>query len=186
MLKTIYHFVVTSDAWEPKFHENFFIGHDAFLFGLLWASGIGLIIACGYYFLCCNDKNSIKLANLPSWCVAGVVAAILTFYVANWVIIGKSGVNDRKSLFYTYSFYNANDNYYNEEVRKNMKNDKIVKELATTKQKIKTDLDHGNGVRTPFAGTTTILGILSFVGFSLFVKGATRNGKHIPIKWPSK
>ena len=186
MLKTIYHFVVTSDAWEPKFHENFFVEHHAFLYGLLWALVIGLVIACGYYFLCCNDKNSIKLANLPSWCVAGVVAAFLSFFVSNWIIIGKSGVNDRKSLFYTYSFYNANDNYYNEEVKKNMKNDKIVKELATTKQKIKTGLDQGNEVRAPYAGTTTVLGVLFFALFSFCVKGMTRNGKHVPVKWPSK
>lgn len=186
MLKTIYHFVVTSNAWEPKFHENFFVEHHAFLYGILWAFGIGAVVAVVYYFTCCNSKNSIRQANIYTWCAAGIVAAVLTFLVADWVIIGKSGVNDRKSLFYTYSFYNANDNYYNEQVKVNMKNEKIVKELATTKQSIKTKLDQGNDVRMPFATTTTVLGILFFVIASLFVKGTTRNGKHIPIKWPSK
>lgn len=186
MFKTIYHFVVTSNAWEPKFHENFFVVHHAFLYGLLWAFGIGAMIAIIYYFSCCNSKNTIKLANLPSWCVAGVVAAVFTFFVADWVIIGKTGVSDRNSLYYTYSFYNANESYYNDQAKINRNNDKIVKELALTKQRIKTDLDQGNDVRIPFAATTTVLSVVFFVVSSFCVKGLTRNGKHIPIIWPSK
>ena len=186
MLKTIYHFVVTSKAWEPKFHENFFVVHHAFLYGLLWAFGIGAIIAIIYYFSCCNSKNTIKLANLPSWCVAGVIAAVFTFFVADWVIIGKNGVSDRNSLFYTYSFYNANESYYEREIQNNSKNEKIKKELGATKENIKIALDQGKDVRVPFAATTTVLSVVFFVIASFCVKGFTSNGKHIPVLWPSK
>ena len=186
MLKTIYHFVTTSNAWEPRFHENFFVTHHAFLYGLLIALGIGVVIALIYYFSCCNSKNTVKMANIYTWLVAGVVSAVLSFFVANWVIIGKSGVNNQKSLFYTYSFYNANETYYNVEVQRNVKNEKLVKDLATTKQKIKTDLDQGHDVRLPYSATTTVLNIIFFVAASFCIKGATRNGKHIPVLWPSK
>ena len=185
-MKAIYHFVVSSQAWEPKFHENFFVTHNAFTYGLMWAAIIGIIVAVLYYFACCNSKNTTKMASLPAWCVAGVLAAALTFLVADWVLIGKSGVSDRNSMFYTYSFYNANETYYNEQSKQNMKNEKLVKELAATKQKIQTELNQGNDVRMPYTATTTVLSIVFFCVASFCVKGATRNGKHIPVKWPSK
>lgn len=182
-----FYFLVTgSSAWDPRYHHNFFIGEGAFGTGLLYAFIIGVVLALAFYFSCCNSSKTSASATLPVWIGFLLVAAILAYFTADWVIVGKPGEKDRNSIFYSSSFYKGNEEFFISQSRKNSTNTPLIKELTTKKTEIKNQLDKGKGVRFDFNITTAFLCMIFFYGTSLIVKSFTINGKTVPHQWPMK
>lgn len=181
----LYYFVTKSFDWEPKYHQNFFVDHNAFVYGLVWAIVLALVFAIAFYFCLCNNKESCSSAKLPVWLVFLALSGISSYLVADWGIIGKKNITDQTSVFYKYSFYNTNEAYYAEQARNNS-NEQLLQELAKKKNEIRMDLNQGNDVRVPFDMTCAVYGLIFFYLFSVVLKGFTINGKTIPHMWPSK
>ena len=55
----LFFFVTNSQAWKDtrEFHENFFVTHNAFMYGVLTAIIVALVLALVFYFGCCNKRN---------------------------------------------------------------------------------------------------------------------------------
>jgi len=186
-------FTVTGDKAykaETWFHTNFFETNGAFFFGLLWAFIIGVALAAIFYLVCCNNKESNALAKIHVWAIFLILAGALTFFVADWGIIGQRGAKVGSS-FYEHSFYKANEKLFTELTNPSKhaeiaKNPTVVQQLASTKQNIKQDLDHGKDVRNIFNITCVVWSIIFFYLASITIKGYTRFGIPVPHKWPSK
>ena len=50
----LFFFVTNSQAWKDtrEFHENFFVSHNAFMYGVLTAIIVALVLALLFYFGC--------------------------------------------------------------------------------------------------------------------------------------
>lgn len=184
-MSEFFYFLVTgSKSWTLNYHENFFNVHEGFFWGLMGALIIGVICALVFYFGCCNSKKSAAMANIGVWAGFLVVCALIGYIYADMVVIGKSGIVDQNSIFRTYSFYKANNDYYLQETRKPGVSETTVKQLLDTKNRIENDLNKGGDVRLPFNLTTAVLAIIFYFIASIFVKRFTINGKHIPFLKP--
>lgn len=185
-----FYFLVTgSNAWENRFHENFFNIQAGFLWGFIGALVIGVICACAFYFGCCNSKKSNKSANLGVWAITMLICAGVAYFYADFVIIGDSKTSDDSSIFHKYSFYRANDIYLVNEINPATSSlDNItetdIKDLKAIHNKIKTNLDKGGDVRFDYDITTALLAAIFFFITSLIVKRFTIAGKTIPFQKP--
>lgn len=178
-----FYFLVTgSKAWEPHFHKNFFIDQGGFSWGLYGALIIGAVVACAFYFGCCNSSKTSKSANIGVWAVSLCLCAVISYFYADFVVIGDSKTTDNNSVFRAYSFYKANDDYL---IQKSIgASPTMIDDLTKTHNQIKNDLDKGGDVRFDFDITTAVLAAISFFLMSLFVKRLTINGKTIPFEKP--
>lgn len=181
-----YFLVTSSKAWDPRYHQNFFNTEGAFGTGFFYALVLGLMFALIFYFGCCNNSKSSSSATLPVWLGFLLVSAVVAYFAADWMIIGKSGEKDRESIFYKSSFYQANEEYFIKQSRQNSTNTQLIKELTTKKNEIKSALDKGGDVRFDFCLTTAALCMIFFYFTSLLVKSFTINGKTVPHQWPMK
>lgn len=179
----IYFLVKGSAAWDSIYHANFFDG-GGFIHGLISAAIIGAVCALVFYFGCCNSDKSSKMATIGVWTSVLIIGAVLTFFYADMVIIGKSGVNSDKSIMRTYSFYKANEDYYIARTRQPNISPSEITDLAKKKAEIKNNLDKGGDVRLNFDFTTAVLSMVFFFLTSIGVKRFTINGKAIPLKKP--
>lgn len=179
-----FYFLVTgSKAWDPIYHANFFNG-GGFSHGVICALIVGAVCAIAFYFGCCNSNKSSKMANIGVWAGALAISAVLTFFYADMIIIGQSGVTDNKSMMRTYSFYKANEDYYiNRTGQPNISQTEIT-DLAQKRTEIKSNLDKGGDVRFDFNLTTSILAMVFFFLISICVKRFTINGRSIPFLKP--
>ena len=156
-------FVTNSQAWKDtrEFHENFFVSHNAFMYGVLTAIIVALVLALLFYFGCCNKRNDDSMANTGVWAGFLLVTGLLVFLTANFAFIGKSNVADSQSIFYKYSFYKANTEFVIEKTRDNQ-NQQQVDEYTTARQKIETDLNNGKDVRYSYSLGCTVYSLLFF------------------------
>lgn len=183
----LFFFVTNSQAWKDtrEFHENFFVTHNAFMYGVLTAIIVALVLALVFYFGCCNKRNDDSMANTGVWAGFLLVTGLLVFLTANFAFIGKSNVADSQSIFYKHSFYKANSEFVIEKTRDNQ-NQQQVDEYTTARQKIETDLNNGKDVRYSYSLGCTVYSLLFFYIFSLLFKGFTYQGIAIPHPWPHK
>lgn len=179
-----YFLVTSSQSWETRFHENFFNSQDGFLLGVVGALILGILCALFFYFACCNSNQSVKYANIGVWGAMLIICGIVAYLYADNVIIGNSDTTDDNSLFRSYSFYKANDEYYISETSKPGVNPTYINDLLKTKNDIKNELDKGGDVRVDYDVTTAVLAILFFLITSIVVKRFTINGKTIPFEKP--
>jgi len=176
-----FYFLVTgSKSWEPIYHENFFNG-GGFTHGVVIALILGILFSVIFYFGFCNSNEESKMANIGVWAVALVISAALTFFYADMIIIGKSGITDNESVMRTHSFYKANEEYYISRVGQPNVSQQEILQLADQKMTIKSNLDKGDDVRFVFNLTSAILAGLFFFLTSIIVKRFTTNGRHIPF-----
>lgn len=183
----LFFFVTNSQAWKDtrEFHENFFLAHNAFLYGFLVAVFVALILAVAFYLGCCNKRDDDSMANTGVWAGFLLVTGVVVFLTANLVFIGKSNVRDAQSFFYKYSFYKANTDFIIEKTRDNQ-NEQQVNEYTTARQKIENDLNDGKDVRYSYSFGCTIYSLIFFYIFSILIKGFTYLGLAIPHPWPHK
>lgn len=180
----IYFAVTGSKAWEPLYHENFFVTQGGFVWGLIGALIIGALFACIFYFGCCNSKKSVKSATLSVWAVMLVISGVVTYLYADMVIIGDSKSTDNTSVFRAYSFYKANDDYFIKETSQPNVSQTVIASLTQKKNEIYDNLNKGGDVRFDFDLTTAILGMIFYFLTSMIVKRFTLAGKSIPLKKP--
>lgn len=175
--------VTQSKAWSDsfKFHENFFIDQGGFLWGLIGALIIGAVLACVFYFGCCNSKTSAKSATIGVWTLFLVLSGVGGYFYADVVFIGDS---NKQSMFYEYSFYKANDKYFNDKAQEFRKSQSEIDRLTQTRAKIVSDLDKNGDVRVEYNATTAAWALVFFFLTSVGVKRFTRIGKHIPFLKP--
>lgn len=178
-MEILYYFVRQSEAWEPKFHDNFFNGQLGFMYGIILALAVAVIAALAFYFGCCNSKNEVKYANNTTWTIVLLAGVVVAAVLGDIVIIG----HDTHSILVT-NFYEANEEYYMTQVSGST-DQNFINEMATTKTNIASALDKGNDVRLPFDITTGIWCAVFYFIISLLIKGITINGKVIPVTWPS-
>lgn len=186
-MEKLFFFLTNSEAWKAtrSFHENFFITHGGFSNGLLLALVVAALLGVVFYFGCANNKKDSTLATIPVWTGCLFAVGILTFLIANYVLIGKPNSTDNQSITYKYSFYKANTEYVIEQTRSNT-NEQHAAELVRQKQDIENDLNKGKGVRYRFCFGCAVYGMLLYYLFSLILKGFTCQGIAIPHLWPSK
>lgn len=179
-----FYFLVTgSKSWEPIYHDNFFNG-GGFTHGVVCALILGVVCAIAFYFGCCNSDKSSKMANIGVWAGALAITAVVTFFYADMIIIGQSGVNDNNSVMRTHSFYKANEDYYITRTGQPNISPTEINDLSQKKTEIKSNLDKGGDVRFDFNFTTAILSALFFFLTSIAVKRLTINGRSIPFLKP--
>ena len=177
-----YFFVTGSEAWELHYHQNFFNLQGGFLWGFIGARIIGVIVACTFYFGCCNSSKTGKSANIGVWAVSLCLCAVISYFYADFVVIGDSKTTDNNSVFRAYSFYKANDDYL---IEKSIgASPTMIEDLTKTHNQIKNDLDKGGDVRFDFDITTAVLAVIFFFITSVIVKRFTINGKTIPFEKP--
>lgn len=179
----LYFLVKGSEFWEQRFHENFFVTCGGFTTGVIAALIIGAVVACIFYFGCCNSKTSRKSANIGMWALFMVVAGVIGYFYADKVVIGDSSKTDKESMFYKHSFYKANNDYYIAETNKVI-SDGMAAELKNLESEISGRLDKGGDVRFEYDITTAVLCMLFFFIVSVIVKRFTINGKAIPFMKP--
>ena len=180
----IYYFVTSSKCWEARFHENFFNAGGGFIHGLIAALVIGAIFACIFYFCCCNSKTSAKMATIGVWALFLAIAGVASYFYADMIVIGDSSAKDNKSIFRTYSFYKANDDFFINESKKPTSSPSYISELTAKKTEIKSNLDKGGDVRQEYDFTTAAWSLVFFFITSIIIKRFTRNGKHVPFLKP--
>lgn len=178
----LYFLVTGSDSWESLYHQNFFVTQGGFTTGIIAAFVIGAVLSCAFYFGCCNSKDTQKSANIRVWAVFLLIAIIMGYLFADNVVIGNSSTTDKSSLFRKYSFYEANDAYYNNETVG--ASPTKIEDLASLNATIKSNLDKGGDVRKPYDVTTAVLTAIFFFFTSMVVKRFTIAGKGIPFKKP--
>lgn len=178
----IYFLVTGSDAWEPHFHNHFFVTCNGFMWGLIGALIIGILFAAAFYFGCCNSSNSVKLANIKVWSVFLLISGIVGYFYADCILIGTSDNSDDSSMTRKYSFYKANDYYFIEETSKPGVAPAYIQDLTRTKNEISDNLDKGGDVRFDFDITTAVLAVIFFFLSGLVIKRLTIAGKAIPFK----
>lgn len=183
----LFFFVTSSDAWKStrNFHENFFVDHNGFLYGLLLALVVALLLVVCFYFGCANSKRDNSIATIPVWCGTLVATGLIVFLIANFVLIGKSNITSTQSVFYKYSFYKANTEYVVEKTRGNS-NEQLAKKLTTDKKTIEINLNRGKDVRYAYSMGCAVYSLLFFYLLSLGIKGFTYQGSTIPHVWPHK
>lgn len=180
-----FYFLVTgSDAWEPNYHWNFFITQGGFLWGIIGALILGVVVACAFYFGCCNSSKTSKYSNVGVWAISLCLCAAISYFYADMVVIGDPKTTDNSSVFRAHSFYKANDDYYLEKSQDKNMTPTFLAELHQLNNKIKSDLDKGGDVRFEFDITTAILAVIFFILASVVVKRFTINGKTIPFERP--
>lgn len=177
-------FFLVSLADERQFHTNYFIEHGAFLYGLLLAAVIGVVVALVFYYGCCNSSKSMASATLTVWVGCMVAAGALTYLTANFVLIGKPQAV--QGPFYDHSFYKANEEYASAKAGEKNTNENEVQEYNQERDRIADELDKGDDARVPFSAHCAIYAMLAFFLCSLAVKGTTIHGTYIPVKWPAK
>ncbi len=184
-MEIFYFFVRQSKAWDGLvgYHENFFIHQGGFMMGFLGALIFGIIVACVFYFGCCNSKKTSKYATISAWAISLAIAAVIGYFYADLVIIGKPKAEEA-SLFRRYSFYQANKDYCIEKTKGSEVSETSKTDFRETRDKIDEDLSHYRDVRFSFDMTTAVLAILFFFLTSLFVKRFTINGRSIPFLKP--
>ncbi len=178
-MEFLYFLVTGSDSWENQYHQNFFVTQGGFTFGFVAALIIGVLFSCIFYFGFCNSKNTQKSANMGVWAVCLLIAIVIGYLFADYVIIGDS----TDAVFRDCSFYKANDEYYVAQTRGSVSPAKI-NDLASLQTKIKSDLDKGGDVRLPYDITTAVLTAIFFFLASIGVKRFTISGKAIPFLKP--
>jgi hypothetical protein len=180
-----FYFLVTgSKAWEPHYHQNFFITQGGFLLGVIGALIIGAVFALAFYFGCCNSKKSSKSANLSVWALFLLLGAVVSYFYADLVVIGDTATTDKNSVFRTHSFYEANNQYYLQKTNQSGVSKTLMEDLTNKRNEIKSNLDKGGDVRFDYDITTAVLAILFFFIVSVIVKRFTINGKTIPFLKP--
>lgn len=180
-----FYFLVTgSKAWEPHFHKNFFIDQGGFSWGLYGALIIGAVVACAFYFGCCNSSKTSKSANIGVWAVSLCLCAVISYFYADFVVIGDSKTTDNNSVFRTHSFYKANDDYFIKVTSQPGVSQTLIDDLTQKRNEIKYNLDKGGDVRFDFDITTAVLAVIFFFITSVIVKRFTINGKTIPFEKP--
>ncbi len=179
-----YFFVTGSDAWELHYHENFFNVQGGFLWGFIGALIIGVIVACAFYFGCCNSSKTGKSANIGVWAVSLCLCAVISYFYADFVVIGDSKTTDNNSVFRAYSFYKANDDYFIKVTSQPGVTQTLIDNLTQKRNEIKYNLDKGGDVRFDFDITTAVLAVISFFIASVVFKRLTINGKTIPFERP--
>ncbi len=180
----LYFWVTSSKCWEGQYHENFFNASGGFLWGFLGALILGIVGALLFYFLCCNSKESGKYAKIGVWWIFMAVTAVVSYFYADLVLIGQSSTADTASVFYSHSFYKANDDYYVKKTGEASVSPTVIADLTKVKNEISSDLDKGGDVRFEFDLTTALLSALFFFLASLAVKRFTVTGKAIPMLKP--
>lgn len=87
----LFFFVTNSQAWKDtrEFHENFFLNHSAFMYGLVTAILVALILAVVFYFGCCNKRNDDSMAKTGVWAGFLLVTGLFVFLTANFVFITR-------------------------------------------------------------------------------------------------
>lgn len=180
-----FYFLVTgSEAWELHYHKNFFITQGGFLWGVIGALIVGVIVACAFYFGCCNSSKTSKSANVGVWAISLCLCAVVSYFYADMVVIGDTKTTDINSVFRVHSFYKANDDYYIAKSQDRTMTPTMLSELNQKKIEIKSNLDKGGDVRFEFDITTAILAVIFFFLASIIVKRFTINGKTIPFERP--
>lgn len=180
-----FYFLVTgSDSWEPHYHENFFNIQGGFLWGFIGALILGIIVASAFYFGCCNSSKSCKSANIGVWAISLCICAVMSYFYADFVVIGDSNTTDNTSVFRAHSFYKANDYYFIQQTSVPGVSQTFIDDLTQKRNEIKYNLDKGGDVRFEFDITTAILAAIFFFITSIIVKRFTINGKTIPFERP--
>lgn len=180
----IYFLVTGSEAWEPNYHDNFFITQGGFVWGIIGALIVGVIVACAFYFGCCNSSKTSKFANIGVWAISLCLCAVVSYFYADMVVIGDPKTTDDNSVFRTYSFYKANDDFYIRTSQDPQMTSTLLSELNQKRIEIRSNLDKGGDVRFEFDITTAILAVIFFFLASIIVKRFTINGKTIPFERP--
>lgn len=174
----IYRFVIDPQTgWEDQFHKSYFLS-TGFIYGLAIAAILGALLCLGFYFGCCNNSRSVKMANINVWAAFLIITGIAAYFTADIALIGNP--DDQNPP--TTSFVAANKAF----LRNHSANapQTTVNELNRVHQKINTDLRQGKDVAMAFDLTTAILAMLFFLGFSLIIKRFTLTGKAIPCLKP--
>ncbi|MDE6754202.1 MAG: hypothetical protein K2J82_06290 [Muribaculaceae bacterium] len=149
------------------FHNNFFITHNGFLWGLILALIIAVVAAGIFYFV--MDKN-YTLAKPLNWWIISIVVAVIGYFGADIFLIGGQGSNSPST------FYGTNSEWVKEHRKK-----PNAKEYPKFKIKIENELRKQKDVRIPFDLTCAGWAWLLFLGTSLCFKRYSVNSTQIPF-----
>lgn len=108
----------------------------------------------------------------------------MSYFYADFVVIGDSNTTDNTSVFRAHSFYKANDDYFIQQTSVPGVSQTFIDDLTQKRNEIKYNLDKGGDVRFEFDITTAILAAIFFFITSIIVKRFTINGKTIPFERP--
>ena len=166
-MKFLFFLVTGNKAYKDGlgFHQSFF-EQSGFMWGIIIAAAIAIIIAAIFYF---GLTKNITLAKRPNWWICLLIVAIATFFVSDFMVIGGNGSTNEMT------FYQANENYV-----KSKKRDPKIKQYTEKKVKIRQELKKWNDVRLPFDLNCAIWGCIVFVAGSAVMKRYSVNATQIP------
>lgn len=170
MLKSLFFPVANSGAYKDglNFHNYFFVDHNGFLYGLILAFAMAIIVGIVYYFVLARN---VEFCKTKFWWISLICAFGITFLGANFVLIGQN--NMKPSI----SFHqNIEDRFKDPKEKSKMrgKEDQYRKKRTDI---IKASNRYGD-VRIPYDITCGVWSIIFFVGgsavFKKFSDGATQ------------
>ena len=158
-----------NDAYNDTlgFHTNYFINNNGFLWSLLVAVGIALVLSLLFYFA---FARNITLAKKLNWFICSLIVGGLSYGACDLFLIGQPGSQS------TITFYNANN-----ELVKSKVADPMAPSYAQKKIEIENDLKKYKDVRVPFDFTTAAWSWIFFFGISCCIKGYSKYANHIPF-----
>lgn len=176
MFKTFFYFLVAgNEAFEPQYHENYFVAQNGFLYGLLLALVIACVAAGIFYYVMCNNKRDVRFVTVPTWAITGIIGVIIAIAVADLFLIGRNSET---------GFYAANEQFYTDQSKDMSDTDATT--FSNLKAQIAQDLDENGDVRITYDLTTGFWCFIFFFIISTAIKGGSLHGKVIPFKWPAK
>lgn len=169
IFKFFFFWVTGSKAYSQEglgFHKEFFVNNGGFLYGIVLALIIGIVISAIFYFGMCNN---FSLAKVRNWWISLAVAGILTFFVSDLMLIGGNGSKASTT------FYHGNTEWV-----KDHRKSPNVKDYSAKKVSIEQKLKKWGDVRFPFDMSCAIYGMIFFFAGTCVFKGYSKYGKKIP------
>jgi len=172
MFKTLFYPVANSADFKDglNFHKYYFVDNNGFLYGLLLALAVAVIVAAVYYF---GLARNVAFCKTKFWWVSLICAFVISFFGANFALIGTK--QSKPSI----SFYqNIEDRFKDQGQKKNMigKEDQYRKKRSEIIKKA----DKWGDVRLSYDLTCGVWAIIFFVGSSAVFKRFSPGATQIP------
>jgi len=161
--------IVESD--EKNLLWDFFQNEGGFVFGLLIALAVALIMAATYYFVCGN--LSYRLSNIYVWLIVALLAGGVSYYSTRTYAKLKLQKNLETVVIDLY------DNVDQSQTEEDM--DEAHREIDEFQTNWEEALNKPHVAIVNFGVTNTVYALLFFFIFSILIKNFTIHLKSVPF-----